>query len=861
MTVGDWKGPGVSENMRVLYVGALLNESAVMQGDALAGVHFRESVKLTPPPLKRGAVSARGAVNEACNGLVLAMARGIPNRRQLAFARKSLRQGLATWFHRPLENIVEPLNEERLQSYLWQWRLAACVVVLRVGWRFLKLFSALVRFDVRARRDMADALIDAWYWIILLGLGRDTDADLLETPAKIFRTQARIGQLGKAPRPNSLSVRDQPPTAEAPIDGAGVYLRLDFWAPMSAGGSYAHTSYVAKELAAVSERFVCFMANRFELLDQFGIEQHTLNPPRSGPVEESIVVATGHYLKLLEPEIERLKPAYIYERYCLGNFAGAELSAKFGVPYILEYNGSEISLSKSFSGRGYVFEDLYREAEEFSLRQASLVTVVSQVLRDQLVSRRIDPEKILVNPNGADPEAYQPPTEEEKSVIRRRFGWDESHLVIGFIGSFGGWHGIETLARAIPAIAGKRPDARFLLVGDGDRRPLLEKAIGMAELEDRVEMTGMVKQEEAGRQMAACDIFLSPHDSHMVDSPFIGSPTKLFEYMAFGGAIVASDLEQIGAVLWPALSNEELCEGGPDNGPWRGVLCPPGDENAIAEAVNALAERPDLRRCLGKNARNALLEDFTWNRYVQRLWTRREVSALKVKRRPAPAGRVKDMMPGCDSGEMSDDRNEPRDGDDSWLSQVFAAAELPEHDVLDISPVAEAEAEKAVQAGLGHGVSVTRAVDGTGGLSDNRFDLVYGIGALSNGLTVDGFADEAFRLLRPGGRLVLIEMAQHSAYFWYHQVLWRGLRWAWAYHKSIGTLLEETEDAFPLAGGPVKRVFSVTDLKGLLGRFKKFKAVKKHLDRDSLPGILKGLSEERAGKYLVVTAWKPRVAS
>ena len=52
-------------------------------------------------------------------------------------------------------------------------------------------------------------------------------------------------------------------------------------------------------------------------------------------------------------------------------------------------------------------------------------------------------------------------------------------------------------------------------------------------------------QAEGARLLKACDIFVSPHNSHMVDSKFFGSPTKVFEYMAIGGGIVASDLEQI----------------------------------------------------------------------------------------------------------------------------------------------------------------------------------------------------------------------------------------------------------------------------------------------------------------------------
>ncbi len=75
-------------------------------------------------------------------------------------------------------------------------------------------------------------------------------------------------------------------------------------------------------------------------------------------------------------------------------------------------------------------------------------------------------------------------------------------------------------------------------------------------------MPGRVPHAEGARLLRACDIFVSPHASHMVDGPFFGSPTKLFEYMAMGRAIVASDLEQIGEVLRPALSPPQLARSG-----------------------------------------------------------------------------------------------------------------------------------------------------------------------------------------------------------------------------------------------------------------------------------------------------------
>src|SRR5690606_35841420 len=107
-------------------------------------------------------------------------------------------------------------------------------------------------------------------------------------------------------------------------------------------------------------------------------------------------------------------------------------------------------------------------------------------------------------------------------------------------------------------------------------------------LESRVKDCGRVPQAEGARLLGAADIFVSPHSSHMVDSRFFGSPTKLFEYMAYGTGIVASDLEQIGEVMRPAITAASLNGVRPVVTNERGILCKPGDVGEFVKAVNTL---------------------------------------------------------------------------------------------------------------------------------------------------------------------------------------------------------------------------------------------------------------------------------
>src|SRR5256885_4486961 len=103
------------------------------------------------------------------------------------------------------------------------------------------------------------------------------------------------------------------------------------------------------------------------------------------------------------------------------------------------------------------------------------------------------------------------------------------------------------------------------------------------------------------------------------DFKFFGSPIKVFEYMALGGGIVASDLEQIGQVLSPALTAAEAVRRSAVTEE-RAVLCTPGDVGEFVDAVVALIEQPSIAWALGLNARRAARDHYSWARHVANLW-------------------------------------------------------------------------------------------------------------------------------------------------------------------------------------------------------------------------------------------------
>jgi glycosyltransferase involved in cell wall biosynthesis len=155
-----------------------------------------------------------------------------------------------------------------------------------------------------------------------------------------------------------------------------------------------------------------------------------------------------------------------------------------------------------------------------------------------------------------------------------------------------------------------RQRLRLLLIGDGQCAPAVRELLKVGNAQQRVVDAGGIEQAEAPHYLAACDILVSPHVRNPDGSAFFGSPTKLFEYMAMGKAIVASALDQIGEVL----EHDRTA-----------MLVEPGNEKALAQTLEQLCADTQTRARLGAEARRVVLTHYTWEQHSQRILERLQV--------------------------------------------------------------------------------------------------------------------------------------------------------------------------------------------------------------------------------------------
>ena len=293
----------------------------------------------------------------------------------------------------------------------------------------------------------------------------------------------------------------------------------------------------------------------------------------------------------------------IHERFNLLALGGALASRRLGIPYVLEVNADVIEQRK--------FKDIPERglrrlfavwATRLCLNSAAKIICVSLDLKDHLHSEwNIEERRLTVLPCAADVEAFAP--NGNAGLARQGLGLTTEPVVI-WVGGFYPWHDLELLLESFALVVQSLPNARLVLVGDGQTRPTVARKVQESELGHAVIMTGSVAHASVPAMVSIADVAVVPSMPVSAGGGGTGTPLKLFEYMAAGKAIVATALNQAAEVIQ---------DGG------NGLLVEAGDVNGFAEAMLALLSDPVQRSRLGQNARRQALAHHSWEQYTSQL--------------------------------------------------------------------------------------------------------------------------------------------------------------------------------------------------------------------------------------------------
>jgi glycosyltransferase involved in cell wall biosynthesis len=383
-----------------------------------------------------------------------------------------------------------------------------------------------------------------------------------------------------------------PPAARRPAGAVPAVLAVWPGGPGSVGGAISHMTGILSGFRGAGARVGLLAATPpapqlAAVIDDCEIADP---PPRSGRVTRDVAsIALNAQLRRAGRRLAaRLDPGLVYQRHAPFLLAGTDLADDLDVPFVLEWNASVVWTRAHWEQRvrvERVFEPLLAAFERRVVRRATLVAAVSDHAADMAVQAGGEPGRVLVVPNAADVAAIEPAPEREPA---------DGTVTLGWIGSFGPWHGAPVLIRAMAKLPAP---VRAVLIGAGPELPMCEALAAELGVTDRVEFTGSLAHDRALDRLRACDMLVSPHVP-LPGTPFFGSPTKLFEYMALGLPIVASRLEQLGEVL---TDGRTAC------------LAAPDDPDDLAKAVLRVRELPDQGRALGRAARAEAERHHTWD--------------------------------------------------------------------------------------------------------------------------------------------------------------------------------------------------------------------------------------------------------
>jgi ubiquinone/menaquinone biosynthesis C-methylase UbiE len=355
---------------RYLYFDADLQRAGLVADETLAATSERHHLRLAVPQLTATADPIGALSDSAADGVIVELLSGLPSDRQLRLSDRALRSGRRAWLFWPAEEAVECADAERLRSFRH----------LQRGVTWLKRVCGPIDRAITRWHRMPTAL--RW----------------------IYRGEFPVRRSEVLGRLDSLIARAQPiPLEPACTEGVarlpdnGVYLRADFWARADDG---RQTRGVVHGLNTAGSRVVCLMPRHDPLLDAGVTRQVVMDEPRQTEGEDAIIVAPTHYRTIVKSACQALRPSYLYERICLGGYAGAEISQLLGTPYIVEYQGGDVMIQEALGGAPPFYPELYSRAEELALRQATVVVVNGSNQKDALVSRGIDASRVLVDPRG-----------------------------------------------------------------------------------------------------------------------------------------------------------------------------------------------------------------------------------------------------------------------------------------------------------------------------------------------------------------------------------------------------------------------------------------------------------------------------
>ena len=301
--------------------------------------------------------------------------------------------------------------------------------------------------------------------------------------------------------------------------------------------------------------------------------------------------------KRIQEIIELEKPDILHAHSPVLNAIPAlRLGRKLRIPVVYEIRAfwEDAAVDHGTYKKSSLKYKLVRGVETWVCRKADHITVLCQGLKDDLITRGIPSQKLTITYNGINADDFKPCEPDQEFIENYNL---KGQKVIGFIGSFYRYEGLDLLINAFSQLSTTMPDAKLLLVGGGEVERELKDQVQRLNLTDKVIIPGRISHDRIPGVYALIDVLVYPRYSMRLTE--LVTPLKPLEAMAMGKALVASD---IGGHRELIRNNET------------GILFPAGNKFALSESIGSLLKDHVLRTRIEKQGNEWVKENHTWDR-------------------------------------------------------------------------------------------------------------------------------------------------------------------------------------------------------------------------------------------------------
>lgn len=333
-----------------------------------------------------------------------------------------------------------------------------------------------------------------------------------------------------------------------------------------------------------------------------GLLFHRTAGEAHGPAGLREMREIGRFAEAIEALLAEWRPDVLHAHSpALCGLAAARVARRHGIPLVYEIRAfwEDAAVGNGTGREGSLKYRMTRALENRVVEEADAVFTICHGLRDDLIARGHAGSKIGISPNGVDLTLFGDPPPRDHALAAE-LGMGDGP-VIGFIGSFYDYEGLDDLIAALPLLRTSHADARLLLVGGGPMERALRAAAEASPAREAIVFTGRVSHGEVERYYSLIDVLAYPRKrSRLTD---LVTPLKPLEAMAQGRLVAASDVG----------GHRELMTDG-----LTGTLFAPDDRAACAEALSDLLARPASWAAMRANARAHVGAKHDWAHNIRR---------------------------------------------------------------------------------------------------------------------------------------------------------------------------------------------------------------------------------------------------